>query len=342
MDSDMINFLLLGAGNIAAKYVAAVNNIPGASIQAVVSRTAEKAGQFAADHRIDHFSDSMESLAKKVDFDAVIVATPSGLHADGVIQAAKLKKHVLCEKPLDVTLDRIDAMTKACQDASVKLACAFQHRTAAHNRAAYEAVRQGRLGKIYIANAFLKKYRSQDYYDSAAWRGTWKLDGGGPFIQQAAHTLDLMVWMMGPAKSVVASTATVAHNIEVEDMGHAIVKYDNGAQGVLEASTVIQPGYPNRIEIHGEKGSIILTDSEIVDWTVQAMEAPKLGIISNASGIKDPMAIGTQGHEKIISDFIEAIQQNREPLVPPASASLSLELILALYESARQGKTILI
>ncbi|MHC4647409.1 MAG: Gfo/Idh/MocA family protein, partial [Planctomycetota bacterium] len=167
-----------------------------------------------------------------------------------------------------------DAMTAACESVGVKLGCAFQHRTADHNKAAYEAVRSGRLGKIYIANSFLKKYRGQEYYDSAAWRGTWELDGGGPFIQQAAHTLDLMVWMMGRAKSVFAQTATVAHDIEVEDMGHAIVEYEDGARGVLEASTVIKPGYPNRIEIHGEKGSIILTDSEIVDWSVEGLEAP--------------------------------------------------------------------
>lgn len=340
MDNDKIEFVLLGAGNIAGKYVAAVNNVPTASIKAVVSRTIAKAEQFAQKHGIGHFSDSLESLAEKVDFDAVIIATPSGLHADGAIRAAKLKKHVLCEKPLDITLEKIDAMTAACESADVKLGCAFQHRTAAHNKAAYEAVQSGKLGKIYIANTFLKKYRGQEYYDSGAWRGTWELDGGGPFIQQAAHTLDLMVWMMGPAKSVFARTATVAHDIEVEDMGHAIVEYKNGARGVLEASTVIKPGYPNRVEIHAEKGSIILTDGEIVDWTVEDLEAPQFETISNASGTTDPMAIGTQNHERIVADFVEAVKHDREPMIPAASARLSVELILAVYKSAKEGKTI--
>jgi predicted dehydrogenase len=251
-----------------------------------------------------------------------------------------LKKHVLCEKPLDITLERIDAMTAACESASVKLGCTFQHRAAEHNQAAYEAVQSGKLGKIYIANSFLKKFRGQDYYNSAAWRGTWQLDGGGPFIQQAAHTLDLMVWMMGPAKSVLARTATVAHDIEVEDMGHAIVQYANGAQGVLEASTVIKPGYPNKIEIHGEKGSIILTDAEIVDWSVEDLESPQFEAVSNASGTVDPMAIGTRNHEIIIADFAEAIKEDRDPMIPPASARLSVELILALYESARKGEAV--
>jgi predicted dehydrogenase len=340
MDNDKVKFVLLGAGNIAGKYVAAVDNVQSASIEAVASRTAAKAEQFAQEHGLKHFSDNLESLAETVDFDAVIIATPSGLHCDGAVRTAKLKKHVLCEKPLDITLEKIDTMTAACESAGVKLGCAFQHRTAAHNQAAYEAVQSGRLGKIYIANSFLKKYRGQEYYDSAAWRGTWQLDGGGPFIQQAAHTLDLMVWMMGPAKSVFAQTATVAHDIEVEDMGHAIVEYKNGAHGVLEASTVIRPGYPNKIEIHGEKGSIILTDAEIVDWTIEGLEAPQFEAVSNASGTVDPMAIGTQNHERIVDDFVEAIRHDREPMIPPASARLSVELILAVYESARQGKAV--
>ena len=179
MDNEKIEFALLGAGNIAGKYVAAVNNIPSASIAAVVSRTISKAEQFAKKHGIGHFSDSLESLAQPAHFNAVIIAAPSGLHADGAIAAAKLKKHVLCEKPLDITLEKIDAMTAACESAGVRLGCAFQHRTADHNKAAYEAVRAGKLGKIYIANTFLKKYRGQEYYDSAAWRGTWEFDGGG-------------------------------------------------------------------------------------------------------------------------------------------------------------------
>jgi predicted dehydrogenase len=340
MNSDKMRFAILGTGNIAGKYVTALNNVPHASLVAVVSRTLSRAQQFADKHRIEHFSDSLDALAQKLDFDTVIIATPSGLHAEAAIHAANLKKHVLCEKPLDITLEKIDEMTTACESAGVKLACAFQQRTAPHNQAAYQAVRTGKLGKIYIANTFLKKYRGQDYYDSAEWRGTWHLDGGGPFIQQAAHTVDLVVWMMGPAESVFARTATVAHNIEVEDMGHALVKYKNGAQGVLEASTVIKPGYPNKIEIHGEKGSIILTDGDIIDWSVEGLEPPKFETIANASGIKDPMAITTLGHEKIIADFIDAVKQNRPPMVPPDSARLSVELILALYKSAGENKMI--
>lgn len=231
-------------------------------------------------------------------------------------------------------------MTAACRKANVKLGCSFQFRTFEHNKIACDAIRLGKLGKIYIANAFLKNYRGQEYYDSGAWRGTWQLDGGGPFMQQGAHTIDLMVWMMGRAKRVCARIKTVAHNIEVEDMGHAIAEYENGTQGLIEASTVVVPGYPNRLEFHGEKGSIILSESEIIDWQVEGMERPVLENPQQPSGSKDPTAIGTVGHQKLIADFVEAIEQDRPPLVTPESARLSVELIQAIYESARLGQSV--
>lgn len=340
MNSEKIRFALIGAGSIAGKYVDAFKKVEGASLVGVVTRTAEKAQAFAEKHNIPHWATDMESLFDSADVDAVVIATPSGLHAEGTIKAAQLGKHVLCEKPLDITLEKIDAMRGACKNAGVKLGCAFQFRTFEHNQIAYETIQSGKLGKVYIANAFLKNFRTQQYYDSGAWRGTWALDGGGPFMQQGAHTIDLMVWMMGRARRVFAWTRTVAHDIETEDMGHAIVQYENQAQGLLEASTVVVPGYPNRIEFHGEKGSIILSEEGIIDWQVEGMEKPLLEGACHSSGSSDPMAIGTLGHQKLIADFIEAIQQDRRPLVCGESARASVELIQAIYESARLGKTV--
>jgi len=155
-------------------------------------------------------------------------------------------------------------------------------------------------------------------------------------MQQAAHTVDLVVWMMGRAKHVTAMTRTAAHNIEVEDMGHAIVQYENGAQGVLEASTVVKPGYPNKIEIHAEKGTIILSESGIDVWDIEDVPQPEIECAGGASGSGDPMAIGREGHEMIIRDFIKAIHEDREPMVGPESARMSVELILAIYQAARE------
>jgi UDP-N-acetyl-2-amino-2-deoxyglucuronate dehydrogenase len=338
--ADKMRFVVLGTGNIAKKYVSAFAGIESGKLVGAVGTSEEKARSFAQENGIEHWANNLKALLNKTDFEAVIIATPSGLHGDNTIEAANLKKHVLCEKPLDITLEKIDLMTQACQKADVKLGCAFQHRTFEHNRLAKEAITSGRLGRIFIANAFLKNFRSQQYYDSAGWRGTWGLDGGGPFIQQASHTIDLMVWILGPAKEVFARTATVAHNIEVEDMGHAIVRYENQEQGVIEASTVVKPGYPSRIEFHGEKGSIILTEEGILDWCVEGMDSPNIIAASAASGSKDPMAIGTAGHQMIIRDFIDAVRQNREPLASAPSARLCVELIAAIYQSAKTGKPV--
>lgn len=335
-----LNFALIGAGNVATKYVAALNNIEDANLVGVIARNQEKLKLFADQYHISHYAINLKILLDRIPVDVVIITTPSGLHAQGAIEAAGYEKHVLCEKPLDITLDKIDTMTKTCREAGVKLGCMFQHRTAEHNRIICETIQTGKLGKIYIANAFLKNFRGQEYYDSGAWRGTWELDGGGPFIQQAAHTVDLMVWMMGRARRVVALTRTVAHKIEVEDMGHAIVQYDNDAQGVLEASTVVKPGYPNKIEIHAEKGSIIFNELEIETWDVEDVPRPEIKSSDASSGSQDPMAIGTQGHEMVIRDFIRAIREDRQPLVTPNSARMSVELILAIYKASKEGRPV--
>ncbi len=340
MVSEKIRFALIGAGSIAGKYVEAFRKVEDANLLGVVTRNPEKAQAFAQANGIQHWAADMESLFGSADVDAVVIATPSGLHGEHTIKAAQFGKHVLCEKPLDITLEKIDAMRGACEKAGVKLGCAFQFRTFEHNQIAYHAIRAGKLGRIYIANAFLKNFRTQQYYDSGAWRGTWALDGGGPFMQQGAHAIDLMVWMMGRARRVFAWTRTVAHDIETEDMGQAIVQYENAAQGLLEASTVVIPGYPNRLEFHGEKGSIILSEAEIIDWQVEGVEKPVLEGASHTSGSSEATAIGTLGHQKLIADFIEAIRQDRRPLVDAESARASVELIQAIYQSARLGKTV--
>lgn len=335
MSGEKIKFALVGAGNIANKYVDAFRNVKEGELAGIVTRNGQKAQAFADKHGIANCATDMRTLFERTTVDAVILATPNGLHADGIIEAAKFGKHALTEKPLDISVTKADAAIKACKDASVQLGVAFQLRTVRHYGAARDAIRSGKLGKILIANVFVKNYRGQDYYDSGAWRGTWKLDGGGPFMQQGSHAIDLMVWIMGPVKRVMASTKTAAHKIEVEDMGHAIVEYANGAQGIIEASTVVKPGYPSRFEFHGEKGSIILNEAGIVDWQVEGAEPPQRDKIAQGSGAANPMAFGTLGHELIIKDFIEAIKEGRPPMVSGESARDSVELICAIYESSR-------
>jgi len=341
MPDETLRFAMLGAGNVAQKYVAAIANVPEAELVGVVTPIAEEVSAFAETHAIGHHALTLEALQAAAAFDAVIVATPSGLHADNTIEAAGLGKHVLCEKPLDITLEKIDAMTAACRGAGVRLGCMYQHRTAEHNLAVRQVIRSGALGELYIANAFLKNFRDQAYYDSSGgWRGTWAMDGGGPFMQQAAHTVDLMVWILGRAREVYAVTRTAAHDIETEDMGHALVTYAGGARGVIEAATVVRPGYPTRMEFHGERGSILLSEEEILAWDVDGVPAPAVASTAGASGSADPMAIGTQGHERVLGDFVQAVRDGREPIIDAASARMSVELIQAVYTSARQGQPV--
>lgn len=338
--ADNLQFVLMGVGSVGGIYVRALKDIPDAELVGVIDLVPEKLEVFAEEHTIAHKATDLKSMADQVDFDAVIVATPTGVHGECTEQAAALGKHVLCEKPLEITLEKIDDMIEACRDAGVTLGRSYQYRTATHNQAARAAIQAGKLGKIYIADAFLKWWRGQEYYDSSAWRGTWELDGGGPFIQQAAHTVDILVWLMGRPKKVTAWTRTVAHNLKVEDMGHAIVEYENGAQGIIEASTVVKPGFPTRIEIHGEKGSIILGESEIIAWDVEGVEPPAIERNNIITGATDPTGIGTKNHERIIRDFIQAIHEGREPMVDPASARTTSELIAAIYKSSREAKAV--
>ncbi len=335
-----LRFALMGLGNVGGIYATALKDIPDAELVGVIDLVPEKLDAFAKEYNIAHKATDLKSMANQVDFDAVIVATPSGVHGKCTKEAAALKKHVLCEKPLEITLEKIDAMMGACRDAGVTLGCSYQYRTAPHNQAACAAIQADKLGRIYIADAFLKWWRGQEYYYSSAWRGTWELDGGGPFIQQAAHTVDILVWLMGRPKKVTAWTRTVAHNLEVEDMGHAIVEYENGAQGIIEASTVVKPGYPTRIEIHGEKGSIILGESEIIAWDVEGVEPPAIEKNNIITGATDPTGIGTKNHERIIRDFIQAIHEGRSPMVDPVSARRTSELITAIYKSSRELKAV--
>ncbi len=341
MPDEKLRFAMLGAGNVAQKYVAAIGNLPEAELVGVVTPIAEEVSAFAAKHEVPHHALTLAALLAKADCDAVIVATPSGLHAENTIDAAGLGKHVLCEKPLDITVAKIDAAIEACRRADVRLGCTYQHRTAEHNQAVRQAIQSGKLGQVYIANAFLKNFRDQGYYDSSGgWRGTWAMDGGGPFMQQAAHTVDLMVWILGRAREVYAVTRTAAHDIETEDMGHALITYDGGARGVIEASTVVRPGYPTRMEFHGERGSILLSEEDILAWDVDGVPAPAIASAAGASGSADPMAIGTQGHERVLSDFVQAVRDGREPTIDAASARLGIELTQAIYTSAREGRPV--
>jgi predicted dehydrogenase len=328
-------------GVIADFHRQAVENVDGAELVGVYDKFPEAAKKFGEAHGLPVF-DSIEALVKDGGCDVVTIATPSGWHRDPSIAAMRAGAHVLCEKPLEITPEKIDEMIAVSEETGKILASVLQFRTFEGTRKAKETIAAGKLGQIYVADAYIKYYRTREYYESAKWRGTWELDGGGATMNQGVHWVDCINWLMDGAEWVYGLASTLGHDIEVEDVCHAIVHWENGAQGVIEATTCAKPGFETRVEIHGEKGSILLEDTRIkkmvIDGEEDYEEIPEI----KGGGHGDPKAISTAGHEHHIKDIMEAVSTGRQPFVPCQEARKSVRLITAIYESSREGKRVVI
>ena len=322
-----MKFVLVGSGNISSTYAAAISKLPDAEIVGVVSRSGHRPDAVPGDLPV---AVSIAEIA--VPFDAVILATPNGLHHQGAIEAASLGKHVLTEKPLDITIEAMDLMQSACKEAGVTLAVCYQRRMSPDNQVLKELLAGGALGRVYAADLSVKFYRDQAYYDSGAYRGTYSIDGGGPFIQQACHNVDLYAWFFGKPTRVVSMLSTMAHDMEAEDHGAALLYHENGMIGTIVASTLAKPGFAARLEIHAERGSVVLIDDIITHWSIQGLNNPtRMGDYQTHDAASSAAVNDTSGHEGVIRDFIDAIRDGREPASNAASARVSTELILSIY-----------
>ncbi len=342
-----VGFGIVGTGMISHFHAKAIQAIPGACVAGCFNHSAEKAAAFASEYGCTAWS-SLDQMLASPDVDIVNICTPSGSHLDPAIAAAKAGKHVVVEKPLEITLSRCDQIIEACQTNGVKLCTIFPSRFSPANIALKEAIDAGRFGRLTLGDSYVKWWRSQEYYDGGGWRGTWALDGGGAYMNQAIHNVDLLYWLMGDVIEVCGFTGTLAHErIEVEDAGVACLKFANGAIGVLEASTAAWPGLQKKTEIHGNQGTAIVEQDSILRWEF-ATELPddaalrqRLGAGSATSGgASDPKAISFVGHQLQLQDFIEAIQTGRSPRVDGAEGRRSVEIILAIYQSAWTGKSV--
>jgi UDP-N-acetyl-2-amino-2-deoxyglucuronate dehydrogenase len=230
----------------------------------------------------------------------------------------------------------------------VQLATIFPSRFHESSQLMKKAVDKGRFGRLTMGDAYVKWFRTQQYYDSGAWRGTWKLDGGGALMNQAIHSVDLLTWLMGPVASLSACTATLAHErIEVEDVATAVLRFANGALGVIEASTAAFPGSLKRIEISGSEGSAVLEEEDLKSWNFarpnkqdQALLVRMQGKTKTGGGASDPAAIGHHGHTLLFKDTLQAIKKGTRPLVDGHEGRRSVEIILAIYKAAETGKAI--
>jgi Predicted dehydrogenases and related proteins len=342
-----IGFGIVGCGMISRFHAKAVADIRGAKVVACQDAFPQAADKLAAELGCTAYHD-LDALLADPDVGVVTICTPSGLHMEPAVAAAKMGKHIIVEKPLDITLKRCDAMIDAAKKAGVVLSTIFPSRFHESSQLVKQAIDKGRFGRLTMGDAYVKWFRTQEYYDSGAWRGTWKLDGGGALMNQAVHSVDLLLWFMGPAIEVTAYTATLAHQrIEVEDVAAATVRFANGALGVIEASTATWPGELKRIEISGDAGSAIVREEDLAVWKfakeTKADDAIRQNMASRTQtggGAADPKAIGHHGHMLQFQDVLAAIKKGKQPLIDGPEGRKAVELILAIYKSAETGNPV--
>jgi len=344
---EKIRFGIVGCGVISPWHARSITNTPEAELVACCDIVPEKAEKLAADFGAPKVFTDYQAMLSSGDVDAVSVCTPSGLHGVVAMAAARCGKHVMCEKPIEITLPKIDEMVRVCSDAGVKLGVIFQRRTSPLWHRVKQTIDSGRLGKMVLGDAYLKYYRSQEYYNSGDWRGTWELDGGGALMNQGVHMVDILRWVMGPIDTIYANADHLARDIEVEDTAVAAIKFASGAFGILEGATSVYPGMDHRMEFHGELGTICVDGEHISKWEVPGdsidacSENGNGGVdVKNGTAATQPTAIATEGHQIQIHDLCRSIIEDRDPMVTGVEARNAVEVILAVYESARTGKPV--
>jgi UDP-N-acetyl-2-amino-2-deoxyglucuronate dehydrogenase len=338
-----LGFAIVGAGNIGKIHAQAVACIPGARVSVVCDADAERGRALAEACQAAWVSEYPAAVAQ-ADVDVVCVCTPSGSHAEIVEAAARAGKHLAVEKPIDVTLERADRIIGATQQAGVQITCLFPSRFREGVHQARQAIEQGRLGRLTLADAYVKWYRTQAYYDGT-WRGTWNLDGGGALMNQSIHTIDLLQWLAGPVATVFGRTATLAHRMETEDTASAVLEFQNGAMGVIQGATSCWPGDRARLDLHGDRGTITLEEGRIVTWKLADAAADEEQRMLNLEGVlgtgsSDPTAIGHEMHRRQLADLVDAIRQHRRPAIEGAEGRKALEIILAIYRSAQTNRSV--
>ena len=343
-----IGFGIVGCGMIADFHSKAIADIDGANLVACYNRTFDKAVALADKVQGCTAYNNLDAMLSDPRVNIVTICTASGAHLKPAIAAAKAGKHVIVEKPLEVTVERCDEIITACKENNVKLATIFPSRFHEASRLMKDAIDAKKFGTLTMGDAYVKWFRTQEYYDSGAWRGTWELDGGGALMNQAIHSVDLLLWMMGDVAEVSAFSATLAHErIEVEDVVTATLKFKNGALGVIEATTASFPGSLKKIEIHGSTGSAILEEEDIIKWDFaeptaedESILKKMMGKTETGGGASDPSAIGHAAHTAQFQDFVKAIDAGTQPLIDGSEGRRSVELILAIYESAKTGQRV--
>lgn len=341
-------FGIIGAGMIAHVHAKAIASMDNAMLVGVYSPTAEKRKAFAAKEGCKDY-DTLEAMLADPDVTSVCICTPSGIHEAPALQCMAAGRHVMIEKPMEITLEKCDRLIETGYRLGLKVGVIFPSRFYEGAMNLKQAIDSNKFGELVLGDAYVKWHRTEAYYRSNAWRGTWEIDGGGALMNQGIHSVDLLQWYMGPVESVQAFAGNRRHkSIAVEDTTVAALQFANGAMGTIEASTAVFPGDLKKIEILGTEGTAILEESNLIKWEFKVMDEADIAIreaqskqgLSHGGGASNPADISFKGHLYQLQDFAHAIDSNGKPMVDGEEGRKSVAIIQAIYESARSGKLV--
>jgi UDP-N-acetyl-2-amino-2-deoxyglucuronate dehydrogenase len=356
-----LRFGIVGAGVIGSTHAEAIAGLPDGQLIAVADNGHERAEKLAEQYGITAYT-NLQQMLDREELDVVNICTPSGLHGEQACQVMRSGRHVIVEKPMEISLAAIDEMLRVQRETGVKLAVISQHRFDSASRQVHDLVEQKAFGRLVLGNAHVPWWRSQAYYDSGAWRGTWALDGGGVLMNQSIHSIDLLQWLMGPVKSVCAYTDTLAHRIETEDVAVAVLRFASGALGTIGATTAAYPGVTTRVEVYGDRGSAVLEDDVLTYLHLARDDAEEPGpygsmahapkqqrdVARGSMGVargsvpedKGPAGVSPTSHALQIADMIRAIRADGTPLVDGLAGRRPVAIVLGIYESARRREEV--
>ena len=347
--AEELGFAVVGLG-MGKHHCRSITEAKGARLVTVCDLDEERLGQMVEKYGCKSTT-RLEDVLADDEIQVVNIATPSGMHAEMGAQVADAGRHIIVEKPADITPERVDALAEAARRNGVKVGCIFQSRLDGLNKRIREAIQNDELGKLIGLHGHLPWFRRQAYYEGphGDWKGTWGMDGGGSLMNQGVHTVDLIQWLGGPVKQVMGMFGVFNHDIEAEDQTMALLRFENGALGTLYTTTCCYPGLDQQITIYGSKGSIQKDASKLLSWKIEGeneaeVEAEMLrrfGKRDKEEGIAaDPMAVSSDGHTVIIEDLVQAIREDRDPMIGLESARHAVAIINGIFESGRTGKAV--
>jgi predicted dehydrogenase len=344
-----LRFGIVGCGVIAGTHADAITSLPDAKLAAVADVDLAAAQHVGQKYGVAAYG-SLAEMLERTDLDVVTICTPSGMHGEQAVQTMRSGRHVIVEKPMEIRAAAVEEMLRVQAETGVKLAVISQRRFDQSSQQVRRLVEEGAFGRLVLGNAHVLWWRSQGYYDSGVWRGTWELDGGGVLMNQSIHSIDLLTWFMGPVRSVFAYAGTLAHHMETEDVAVATLRFANGALGVIVGTTAAYPGVTTRVEVLGDRGSAVLENDRLAFLHLardDVEEAPAYGVsprtttVAGTTGtVQNPSGMSADGHARQIADMMHAIREDGEPLVDGYAGRLPVQVILAIYDSARTGKEV--